>query len=63
MADSLDDAKAAFRAAWEAIVRFRLETADKKCSGRVILLMTPCRREPGGQNDRNSAAQVATAVP
>ena len=50
LADSLDEAKAVFRAAWEAARqgRLSLKKADEKCSGRLRLLMTQCRREPGG---------------
>ena len=42
MADNVDEAKAAFRATWEAAgkVGFLLKKADEKCSGRVRLLMT-----------------------
>ena len=39
-ADSLDEAKAAFRAAWERPLSS--EKADEKCSAGVRLLMTPC---------------------
>jgi hypothetical protein len=37
--------------------------ADEKALRRLLLLMTPSRRKPGGQDTRNSAVQQAVHVP
>jgi hypothetical protein len=57
VADSLDEAKAAFRAAEEAAGSRLSGKADLKCAGRLCVLMTHLCHKPGGGGDRDSAVQ------